>query len=597
MTYILGDRGTYPISLRKQAPRGFPGVVGRRATCDAALALGEIERLPTEKAEHYRGLGAYRAHPISGKLREGQRSAVKWLAARSWGILALPTRTGKTITALAASLAAGARRVVVVAPTITLGVWAREIEQWLGVRPWILCGRGAGEIRRWRSELTGASEELLVAGRVPRHPPAERAAVGASGPATHEEIAEVLSGAPWTLLNYELLLEHRSRTAAGVDVAREDLPGWVPALRALTLPDLVIFDESHKIRSWKRGEDDGSIRLRAKELCDGVRQCWGLTATPTFGRRRHYWPMLDILSGGTFGARGTAFDFEARYCEGERRLTDYAPNGFWWADGASEDAEWTRRKEAFIYRRTRAQLGSDVPRVSHQVIRVPCEDFKWEKSDTGVGLARMLARSLYAKIDGIVESVMTELVAGEKVILYARLRESVATLNKALVKAWEAPRSEWRARLAQLGARRWATSGSDDARSRQTLCQEFSHHSGPGLFLSTIDAIPGGVRLAGATSVHFAEWHTEPPAMQQAAERPLEQGAAPLTILYYTAERTYDEACERVVLPKLRLLLSEGAAESAEVLAAVEAGRETTTREQIWALARTFENDVAPWEE
>tara|TARA_R110002110_G_scaffold16569_12_gene71664 strand:- start:4501 stop:6492 length:1992 start_codon:yes stop_codon:yes gene_type:complete len=102
------------------------------------------------------GLEEYKALGLDKVLRDYQKEAVRWLVRRTYGIDGDPMRSGKTLSLLAASIALGAKRVLVIAPALAKWVWADEIRKWIGQDALILEGRAGTTCRKVCKECWGS---------------------------------------------------------------------------------------------------------------------------------------------------------------------------------------------------------------------------------------------------------------------------------------------------------------------------------------------------------------------------------------------------------------------------------------------------------
>ncbi|HMK68813.1 MAG TPA: SNF2-related protein, partial [Stellaceae bacterium] len=148
----------------------------------------------------------------------------------------------------------------------------------------------------------------------------------------HQWLREI---ARYTVLTGELLEGQTARDlgskGAGLPrflvVGHETLPHWIDELERVG-PCSVVFDESHRIRSWRRwtaiedGEHaDGSARLRfavreniaaaAMRLSRGAERRICTTATPIVNLLRDLWSQTDLGDPGGFGG---FYCWAKRYC-------------------------------------------------------------------------------------------------------------------------------------------------------------------------------------------------------------------------------------------------------------------------------------------
>lgn len=611
------------------------------ATPDAAIVLRgmgltEIGNLSKPVKPSKRGIEELRSLNIP--FRPHQRLAVKDLATHPHRLLKFPTRTGKSLALIGAAIATGAERICVVTLGSILSTWAREIHRWTGDSAVLLKGRGGSCIvtdphdsfRILKARRLRSLEGLSNLGRHRFSPipdgssrqfyctehPEYRSASPGDCEACRSEILDRVRSSRWIVTNYEVLADQVDSNAFGREIIRDDLPGWVPFLRSLRDPpfDVLIIDEpNRRLRTW-RTKESHSIYERLFELRTGIPYCWLATATPSGGLRRHYLPMFDLMTDGvwSYQAKGSnrrsLFGAEARYCDGQHRSIEYGPTGKqWWADGRSRNAEWKIRRDALILERSRSEIDPDMPKTEYSVNWIDIDPAdaqkacKLSKVDGSKGLNSKLAifmrRTLAIKASAIVESVLTDLLAGEKTLVYCKLKSSVAFLGKIFEREIRGKMSRNRKDLERLGCLYHEITGSTSQQARDRASQAFTHHSGPALWLSTIDAVPGGIRLAGAWVVHLVELHSDVDAIQQAIERPLEKGARGIAVIVHTVRGTYDEHAIDILLPKLKALMMDEADRESEDMQAVMDARPKELSEKLFARMAAYETQSMPWEE
>lgn len=141
-----GARGARPViadARFRAIPGAAPHPAGARLPLDVAVAYGLVSVPAPSDA-----LPPTLSPDFADRLRPYQRDAVRFFAQRTWGVLALPMRTGKTPTAIAMTLAAGGRHNLVVTTGSGRWVWQDELERWTGRPPLVFEGRSAGYARR-----------------------------------------------------------------------------------------------------------------------------------------------------------------------------------------------------------------------------------------------------------------------------------------------------------------------------------------------------------------------------------------------------------------------------------------------------------------
>ena len=115
--------------------------------------------------------------------------------------------------------------------------------------------------------------------------------------------------------------------------------------------------------------------------------------------------------------------------------------------------------------------------------------------------------------------------------------------------------------------------------------------------VATIDSMDVGQDLSGATSVHFAELHYSPAAMEQAEDRPYKPGITQgLMINYYVVQASIDEAMEALLLPKFRTQEKIAKGENAASMAEAFKGPEEDEDEIMARLCGHLSSGAEDWD-
>lgn len=627
------------------------------------------------------GLADYDRTSLRTFLRTYQKTAIFFLLLRAYAILALPMRTGKTVTALAADRLLGPHRTLIVCPSIAKWVWAEEIarrfresavilEGLSGLEAKIFCvacmgrgvlddgsrcstciqhngssygyrilqvrpltlrvqplatqplgragiGRSVGGRSQSRSQQFSPSPQLNMSGETARSAPDGRSArrgpcirvnlahtlgaereIGPRLPTVREAAAAralapplyqcpehpdviadrplyctrcrtyfygVLQSARYISVNYDILAAAEARTKEGRVVgARADMPGWVPTLEWLA-PSVAILDEGHiaksrpeKKRAWK------TRHFALKRVLRGVSRVWALTGTPLDGRVRDLYGLLDVISGGLFGAR--PYNFDERYCEGHVGV-----HGGWVADGESELArtELKARLEYLLHRRDRREILPELPAIEHIVHRIDSAAPVARPVFTGdklVDFGKAFSATLEIKIPTLLDLVTADVQEGLSVFVLAYLKDSVERIHTALERHFAQPALRETARAANLAL--WYThGGTGPSKARFDLAANYRVHAASGssaVLVSNFDCMKGVISLRGAHVVYVVEPHFSSIAFNQAIERPYEPGVLGLTAVHLIARGTSDEITLGVLLPKLRTVVTMTGDSSAE---------------------------------
>ncbi len=614
----LGARGAFPVHFpttltqaQFQEVVSVPGVQGCaggvRTTWDVAPVIAEALRqpcppVPTEdnvdlvaEVKQLPGLAQYLETGLRDVLRDYQKVGAIFLARRAYAINADPMRSGKTLQALAGSVLTGAQRTLIVCPALAKPVWATQIGKWLGEEAVLLEGRAGTKARIFCATCQGRGYTPTA-----RHCPACKLRNGQSHgfrivtlDDPERSLHAAIARARYVIVNFELLVAQQDTygedsPTPGKKYYRDDLPGWCPALAQHTF-ELAIADESHLLRGWSTDRTKLGYTRREKfnQATALIPQVWLLTGTPVFGYTRDLWGQLDAMSAGAVtGPSRLPFDFHTRFCEGHRDEYGWRANG----ESPFAHSELPRRLAVIKIQRPRSLILADMPAKQREVYRID-QDPSVVRSQAaaarkGFGkskqgrIAKLLTQTGVAKRDTVVENVMNELSAGDKVIVFALLKANATGLAKQFEQKIKRSR-DWSARMRQVNCEMWVAHGDVSSQMRFAFARSFTEHNGAAVFVTTIDAMQVAVSLKGATQVHFADLHWSPAAMLQAEDRPYEPGTSGLTINYYVMKGSIDEHIEAVVLSKFKTQEKVVAEEGAVDVRATFAGAAESLDEVI----------------
>jgi len=460
-----------------------------------------------------------------------QREGAQFLTERDYAILADEMGLGKTVQALIAAetrlshvygAPANAPHVLILCPALAKKHWQREIKKWTGHDAAILDGLAAGDLPQAR----------------------------------------------YIVCNYDILYGQRRRDAAGKMHDVERLGGWRKVLKAAKFP-IVICDEAHNLRGEK------SRRTQAvKDVCEDSVCVWLLTGTPMPNHVRDIWALWDLCSKGL---AGWFWPFARAYAGAYR--TQYG----WTADGQSNLDELAKRLGFFMLGRTKAAVALQLPEKRREIVpvdvgegaaaanRVPMRSDMHERKANVV--ADALRRTAYAKRPAVVEMAREALAAGQKVVVFVYLRESVEKIA---------------AELADGPGRVLPVHGGQSAEARDAAATEFRQHVGPACFVATIDSAGVAISLVGADLVIFGDLVWEPAKLLQAEGRTHRYGSTTRVLVRYViAAGTIDEKVQEAVIEKLSTVEAAigGMGDGKELT--MQLGRDMSTSEQI--LERLFQ--------
>jgi SWI/SNF-related matrix-associated actin-dependent regulator 1 of chromatin subfamily A len=332
------------------------------------------------------------------------------------------------------------------------------------------------------------------------------------------------------------LLEGRPRPIeALVAITHYDiLHQWVKAVLAWG-PRLIGFDECHALMS------EGSRRSRAAAtIAHSVPLRIGLSGTPMTNRPRDLWNVVNTLSPGRFGSK--FFGFGLRYCDGKKEQVS-PERTVWKFDGLSRGEELKRRLSWLMLRRTTAEVLSELPPITRQVMWL---DSTKRKKPWAGGVKSL--RELRGLLDRAADQKLPEVLS-----IVQATRESLPT-NTIVVFCYRRLVTEWLAeRLRATGETVTAVHGGLATTVRLKRLEEAKNFASGGVIVATIDSCGVGISLAFARAVIFAELCYEPWKLRQAESRVARWGqkGSSVPILYPIARGTADELVLGKVIIKL----------------------------------------------
>ena len=323
---------------------------------------------------------------------------------------------------------------------------------------------------------------------------------------------DCLPDSGWVIINYDILYAW-------------DLSAWNP--------ECVIFDEAHMLSNAE------SRRTKAcKELAGKCKYRWALTGTPLTNRVRDLYAIVDTISPGRFGS---FFAYGVRYCAAYQEQVTPVKR-VWKFDGKSNLDELSKRLAWFTLRRTKTDVGLQLPPKTRQVIWL---DVPGRKPSKVVGepskalLRSMLDKSADAKMGEAFSLVLSHLAAGSKVTVFC-YRRAVA---EAIVDY-----------VRQEGYEGAVIHGGIPVARRSKSIDWLKEKEGGGLLACTIDSSATGIDLSFCDVGVFAELVYSPHELLQAEARICRFGQSkPALIQYVLAKGTIEELMSRVVIDRLDL--------------------------------------------
>lgn len=486
--------------------------------------------------------------PGSSPLSSYQIEGAAFLACRDYGVLADEMGLGKTVQALWAAesrlqLVRGAHttapHVLILCPALAKKHWQREIKKWTGHDSAILEGLTAKDLPQSR----------------------------------------------YIICNYDIVYGQRRKDAAGKMHESEKLGGWGDVLGAAQFP-IVICDEAHMLRGEKSRRTQAVKKLADKSTC-----VWLLTGTPMPNHVRDLWTLWDLCSKGL---AGYFWPWAKAYCGA------YKGQYGWVADGQSGLDELGRRLAFFMLGRTKSAVALQLPEKRREIVQVDVgkvpsaangtefygidlgydppvvsTDSQNSKQRRTNAVAMALRATAFAKKNAIVDMAAEALLAGQKVVVFLYLRDSVETAAVGILQ------HDTKAKLFPIH-------GGQSPEARDAAATAFREHIGPACFVATIDSAGVAISLVGADLVIFGDLSWEPSKLLQAEGRTHRYGSTTRVLVRYViAAGTVDEAVQEVVIEKLTTVEAAlgGMGDGSEL--SVQLGRDMSTSDQI--LDRLFQ--------
>ena len=475
------------------------------------------------------------------KSRSYQRPMVKFMGSRDWAYNADDMRMGKTITTITALTARGAKRLLFVVPGFARMVWVHEVMKWLGKVPFVLSGRG-GDKGWFYTERKNGFGRRWVKGR--------------------DEVHEALRTTDVTIVNYDILQAQVERDFAGGVHYREDLMGQSSMLIQHSW-DGGAIDEAHLLKGWKKGSSQWN-RADLVAMFTKPAQCpilYLLSGTPMTNQIADYHNQLRVSAGGAvFGDK--PWDFQVRYCDAGKKLKSFKKGRetmsveYWDATGKSNVQELKRRLSCMLWGRKRREVFSEMPLITRQLMTVDIGDDKKstatprkKKEDVASKVAAYAKQNIKTVGPRGVQEALRSCELGHQVVLFTRYHNSREYIDRLVRQAI----SKRTYKLAS-DFRYFQIHGGISSDTRVGLCRSVSSHEGPCLVLANMDAMPGGVSLRGVTENHYLEPHDKLHAVFQSEARAAEEGAEPITSIFYAVPGSYSMQCYERLLPKLQTM-------------------------------------------
>lgn len=468
--------------------------------------------------------------------------------------------SGKSLSALAAAVAAGYGRVLILTTTFIALNWAEQVNQFLGEEALFLTGRGLGGRYLCPDCATpfAGCRSCRYTGTKPIHDVT---------PATLESFRYVVC-------SYDCLRPHEGTLPGdGRRFTRTDLPG-----RALDLHesgfDLVILDEAQLVAG------DSKRALWTRQAIGHRPAVYVVTGTPVRSFARDIYGLVDLATNGGFGNRK---EFERRYCEGH-----YDEHG-WRANGRSPlvDAELAFRLPQLMIKRERSVILPQMPEKQRKVVRIDppthwrkrskIGDDDWHQKPNVTTMKTAALEAYEVSSPVAIGDVLATLGEGGKAILYTWHKD---TARRSALELQSRIKRRDGAHLRARGAEVFLLEGLTPT-ARNRAARSYREHKGAAVAVSTMEAAMMGVPLSGTWTIHYIDLHWDPYVLEQSEDRSSQKGSRGVVIIYYIVRGSVHERIIELVLPKLKTQRKVHGSDQADSIAAEFTTNETL--DEAWA--------------
>lgn len=322
---------------------------------------------------------------------------------------------------------------------------------------------------------------------------------------------------------------------------KKELPMWAPAIESTVLSydqirkaasldpfDFGILDEIHYCSNPRAAR---SQAVATAILSQPSRPLLiGLSGTPMTAAPRDLFNPLDILFPGRFGIKPA---FERRFCSGHLEEIPNLDRAVWKAEGATNSEELAARLSYLMLRRTKAEVGDQLP--PHTRIAIDVE------------VPQRLRRSMdLSGLSGSLKSHIVEQLSaleGHKIKAAVELaKDLIASNSKPLILTL---RKETAAKIGRdLGCP--VVTGDDDVKSREARLQLAS------CGVATLQSVTTGIDLVNFDCCIFVGLDWIPSTILQGEARIHRIGQnSPTTAYYLVAPGTLDEVVKSRVIDRL----------------------------------------------
>jgi hypothetical protein len=248
--------------------------------------------------------------------------------------------------------------------------------------------------------------------------------------------------------------------------------------------------------------------------------------------------LSEVVSLTTSTGNYVVYGYASKNCDAHQENVT-PTKAVWKFDGASREEELGARLAHFMLRRTRTDVGSQLPAKQRQLISLQVPRKPLPKDLSKTALRKHLEVAADAKLDQVEALLLDHLANGRKVVCFTYRRAVAERLANA---------------AASGGYKAAVIHGGIAPLRRVKAIESIAAASGGALLTATIDSAGLGINLSFAATAVFAEITWEPHEVLQAEARlGRVAGGEAILIQYPIATGTVDEFVVAKVLAKLKI--------------------------------------------
>lgn len=278
-------------------------------------------------------------------------------------------------------------------------------------------------------------------------------------------------------------------------------------------PQILILDESHKIKNYK------SQRTRsAVDLASGIPHRMLLSGTPALNRTSELWMQIGIVRPDIYN-RMTFTKWHARYCDAKK--TDYG----WDYSGNSNTEELAEELKFIMLRRTEEEVFDELPKIIRSNVPVEITNLKtydkardnylhWIRDQRGLKAAEKASRAEHlsrismlkrlaaeGKLESAISWIKDYLESEEKIVVFAHHKSIISKLTK------------------EFGDACVVIDGSTAQKDRIPITNRFESDPKTKILIGNLKAASEGLNLGVAKTVVHLELDWSPKVHEQCEGR------------------------------------------------------------------------------